>query len=155
MWTGIKAKGRKRFFFEKKKQKTFFTGLLGGIWLALATGVAADASADPVSVLVPQASPIRDVGDLSGQVVCLMIGSAGQRALEAKFPAASPGPIRLGFREIIEMLDAYNVGRCAAMVAARSQLQAMQADGGINHLQSRLLPTVLDNAMPATAPISP
>ena len=74
--------------------------------------------ADPVLVLVPKTSLARDVDDLRGLVVCLLIGSPGQRALEARFPPASPGPIRSGFREPVEMLDAYNVGRCEAAVAA-------------------------------------
>lgn len=94
---------------------------------------------DPVQVLVPAASAIRTPDDLAGQIVCFMIGSPANRALESYFAGRRQGPIRLPFREGVEMLDAYNVGRCDATVVERSGLGDMLADTGINHLQSRVL----------------
>ena len=69
---------------------------------------------DPISVLVPQRSTIRQPSELGGRLVCLMIGSDGQLALEQMLAHLSPAPIRVGFREADELTDAYNVGRCEA-----------------------------------------
>ena len=113
--------------------------------------------ADPVSVLVPEASAVRGFDDLGGKVVCLMVGSPGQAALEAHFGAAPGGPIRSAYREDAEMLDAYNVGACDAAVGQRSYLAEMRASTGINRLHSRVLPGDLGDApillvLPASAP---
>jgi ABC-type amino acid transport substrate-binding protein len=43
----------------------------------------------------------------------------------------------LAFQEDVEMRDAYNAGRCEAVVAARSDLDGLNRSPGINHLHSR------------------
>ena len=94
---------------------------------------------DPISVLVPQRSTIRQPSELGGRLVCLMIGSDGQLALEQMLAHLSPAPIRVGFREADELTDAYNVGRCEAAIGLQTDLLDMQTRRGINQLQSRIL----------------
>lgn len=112
---------------------------------------------DPVSVMVPTASSAQTPDDLGGQSVCLMIGSAGHRALDSRLSRLSPPVIRQPFGEDVEMLDAYNVGRCDAVVAESSALAVMRHSSGVNRLQSRLLMpplalTPILSATPATDP---
>ena len=101
---------------------------------------------DPVEVMVPVASPVRKPADLGGRVVCLMIGSPGERALEKHLASLTPPPIRLPFRETDEMRDAYNVGRCEAAIGLRTELAEMRMETGINRLQSRVLDEAVDDA---------
>ncbi|MDR3524169.1 MAG: transporter substrate-binding domain-containing protein [Acetobacteraceae bacterium] len=101
---------------------------------------------DPVQVLVPDASPVRRPEDLAGRVVCVMIGGVGQAALEHHLARLSPPPIRLSFREGDEMRDAYNVGRCEAVIDRHSDLADVLAEPGVNHLKSRMLAEPLDDA---------
>ncbi len=97
----------------------------------------------PVAVMVPEASPARSLADLSGQTVCEMIGSAPQRALEAAVGSLHLSIARLAFEEDVEMLDAYNVGRCGAVVAEAGYLAGMRQTPGVRRLASRLLPETL------------
>ncbi len=94
---------------------------------------------DSITVMVPTVSTVQTPDDLGGHSVCLMIGSAGQRTLESRLARLSPPVIRQPFSEDVEMLDAYNVGRCDAVVAESSELAVMRGSNGVNRLQSRLL----------------
>jgi general L-amino acid transport system substrate-binding protein len=93
----------------------------------------------PITLMVPDASPVQRVADLQNKSVCVMIGSAGQRALEAVVRQQHLSIARLAFQEDVEMLDGYNVQRCQAVVGEATQLAVMRQTGGINHLTSRLL----------------
>lgn len=97
----------------------------------------------PVAVMVPEDSPVRQLADLSGQTVCVMIASAPQRALEAAAGALHLSIARLAFEEDVEMLDAYNVGRCGAVVGEAGTLAGMRQTPGVRRLASRLLPETL------------
>jgi general L-amino acid transport system substrate-binding protein len=97
----------------------------------------------PVAVMVPEASAVRRLADLSGQTVCVMIGSAPQRALETAADALHLSIARLAFEEDVEMLDAYNVGRCGAVVGEAGYLAGMRQTPGVRRLASRLLPETL------------
>jgi general L-amino acid transport system substrate-binding protein len=97
----------------------------------------------PVAVMVPEASPVHGVADLAGQTVCVMIGSAPQRALEAAVSALHLSIARLAFEEDVEMLDAYSVGRCGAVVGEAGYLAGMRQTPGVRRLVSRLLPETL------------
>ncbi len=97
----------------------------------------------PVAVMVPDASPVRRLADLSGQTFCVMIGSAPQRALEAAVGTLHLSIARLAFEEDVEMLDAYNVGRCGAAVGEAGYLAGMRQTPGVRRLASRLLPETL------------
>ncbi|HLN10570.1 MAG TPA: transporter substrate-binding domain-containing protein [Xanthobacteraceae bacterium] len=94
---------------------------------------------DPIAAMVPAASDAQSVSDLAGRTVCLMIGSAGQRALEATLDTTRITVSRLAFGEDVEMLDAYNVGQCEAVVDHATRLARMRRTSGINHLRSRIL----------------
>jgi general L-amino acid transport system substrate-binding protein len=98
---------------------------------------------DAVGVMVPDASPVHRLADLSGQTVCLMIGSFPQRALEAAATGLHLSISRLPFEEDVEMLDAYNVGRCGAVVGEAGYLAVMRHTPGVRGLVSRLLPETL------------
>jgi general L-amino acid transport system substrate-binding protein len=94
---------------------------------------------DPIALMVPLGAAAQRPEDLAGHTICLMIGSPAQRALEATLGAAAAPIARLAFREDVEMLDAYNVGRCDGVVGDATYLADMRLSGGINHLQSRIL----------------
>ncbi len=97
----------------------------------------------PVAVMVPEASAVRGLAELAGQTVCVMIASAPQRALEATVGALHLSIGRLAFEEDMEMLDAYNVGRCGAVVGEAGYLAGMRQIPGVRRLASRLLPETL------------
>ncbi len=107
---------------------------------------------DPITLMVPAHGPAQKPADLAGGVVCLMIGSPGQRALEARFANATPPIVRQAFSEDVELLDAYNVGRCDAAVGTTTDLAVMRLQHGINAMQSRILgePLALVTIMAAT-----
>jgi general L-amino acid transport system substrate-binding protein len=96
-----------------------------------------------VAIMVPEASPVRRLADLSGQTVCLMIGSWAQRALESAASRLHLAISRLTFEEDVEMLDAYNAGNCGAAVGETTYLADMRANPGVRGLTSRLLPEIL------------
>jgi general L-amino acid transport system substrate-binding protein len=93
-----------------------------------------------VLVMVPLAAPIHDLSGLHSRMICLMIGGDGQHALEALVRDRNMTLARLSFREDVEMRDAYNVGRCDAVVDTEARLNAMRQDTGVNRLRSRFLP---------------
>jgi len=97
----------------------------------------------PVAVMVPDASPVRRLADLSGQTVCVMIGSWGQRALEAAVGSLHLSIVRLAFSEDVEMLDAYNAARCGAVVGEAGYVAGIRQMPGVRRLVSRLLPETL------------
>jgi general L-amino acid transport system substrate-binding protein len=104
-------------------------------------------------VLVPESSAVRRLAELSGETVCLMIGSPAQRALERAAAAQGLALARLPFEEDVELLDAYNAGRCGAAVGEATYLAAMRATPGASRRGSRLLPETLSaDAVVAATP---
>ncbi len=95
------------------------------------------------TVMVPESSAIAAPRDLAGKSVCFMIGTGAQRAMEAALDRDHVEVKRLGFQEDVELRDAYNVGRCAAVVAEATFLAEVRQDGGIHGLKSRILPDPL------------
>jgi general L-amino acid transport system substrate-binding protein len=98
---------------------------------------------DRLSVLVPRKSRVMDIRGLAGETVCLMIGSPEQSALEATAKRRGIDFVRLAFEEDDEMRDAYAVGRCGAMIGARTELSELTGPMGINRLTSRVVPEPL------------
>lgn len=96
-----------------------------------------------IGVMVPATSPARHLAELSGTTVCLMIGSTAQRALERIAASLHLAITRLPFEEDVEMLDAYNTGRCGAVVGEATYLAEMRQNAGVRRLESRLLPETL------------
>jgi hypothetical protein len=72
-----------------------------------------------------------------------MIGSGPQRTLEAAVGSLHLSIARLAFEEDVEMLDAYNVGRCGAVVGEVGYLAGMRQTSGVRRLASRMLPETL------------
>lgn len=107
---------------------------------------------DPVQVMVPRTSQITTTADLAGRALCLIIASKGQAGFEATLGRGGLAVARLGFREDVEMLDAYNVGRCDAVVDLATRLAEMRRQPGLNKLQSRLLqpPLAIDPILALT-----
>ncbi len=107
---------------------------------------------DQFALMVPEDSAFRRPQDLEGKIVCFMIGSPAQRALEAAFEGFGSEFSRLGFEEDVEMRDAYNVGRCQAIAGEATTLAVIRQDGGVNRLRSRILdqPLGLDPVLAAT-----
>lgn len=95
--------------------------------------------ADPVGVMVPQDSPIHTLQDLAGQTVCLMIGSAPQRALEAFVASTRINLVRSTWREPDELMDTYNSRNCDAVVETATRLAQIRGTQAVNHITSRLL----------------
>ena len=98
---------------------------------------------DRQAVMVAAGSPFKRPSDLSGRAICFIIATASEDALEAWAPANKIDFIPNAFQETDEMIDAYNVQRCQAVVGEATELAAIGRDGGINHLKSRLLPEPL------------
>ena len=94
---------------------------------------------EPTTLLVPLASIVQRPQDLAGATICLMIGSTGQRAVEATSTRLGISFTRLGFQEDVEMLDAYNVQKCQAMAGDATYLAELSRDRGVNGLASRML----------------
>ncbi len=105
-----------------------------------------------IALMVPEASPVRDIRDLRGRAICLMIGSEAQRVLEETAGRLRLSFARLSFEEDAEMLDAYDVQRCQAVVGEATRLAEMRHAGGVNRLSSRLLaePLALSPMIAAT-----
>lgn len=71
-------------------------------------------------LLVPKISALQSRKELAGRLVCFMIGSAAEDALD-EWAVREDVPIeRLGFQEPDEMHDAYASGKCAAMAVDRA-----------------------------------
>ena len=96
-----------------------------------------------IDVMVPDASPMHRMADLSGQTICLMIGSRAQRVFENTAAALHLSVSRLTFEEDIELLDAYNAGNCGAVVGETTYLAGMRQNPGVRRLTSRLLSATL------------
>ena len=65
-----------------------------------------------VAVMAPDASPAKGLADLGAQSICFSLGSNAHRNLEAWFAAHKLDFIRMGYREDVELFDAYNVQVC-------------------------------------------
>jgi general L-amino acid transport system substrate-binding protein len=94
---------------------------------------------DPIAVMVPDESSARSLKDLQGRILCLKIGSPGQRAFEAWLSRVAIAVGRLTFEEDVEMLDAYNVGACEAVVGYTTQLADMRLATGVDRRHSRII----------------
>ncbi|MGY2734621.1 hypothetical protein [Sphingomonas sp. UYP23] len=72
-------------------------------------------------LLVPAISARQRAKELAGHLVCFMVGSAAEDALDA-WALRDAVPIeRLGFQEPDEMHDAYASGKCTAMVVDQAE----------------------------------
>ena len=102
----------------------------------------------------PDATPVHRLAALSGQTVCVMTGSWGQRAPEAAAGSLHLSITRQAFSEDVEMLDAYNAGARGAVVGEAGYVAGVRQTPGMRPLVSRLLPETLaaDPIVAATSP---
>lgn len=76
-------------------------------------------------VLVVRAgSPLHEQGELAGRVVCFIVGTRAESALNQWAGSAGLRINRLAFQEPAEMGDAYNVGQCAAIAIDSAEMPA-------------------------------
>lgn len=99
-------------------------------------------------VLVAGDSPIRHADDLAGLPVCFNNTGPEEASFEAWAAETKVPVLRAGFSEEGEMLDAFDVQKCKAVVGESTALAAHASQGGVNHVKARLLPDHL-----ATIPI--
>lgn len=102
------------------------------------------------AVMVPSSSPVQHVGDLGKNSVCYMIGSSTERSLSAYFDGLHKEWLRRPFSEDGEMLDTYNAQNCRAIASEVTTLASFRLNGGVNRLESRILPEKL-SAFPVIA----
>jgi general L-amino acid transport system substrate-binding protein len=93
--------------------------------------------------MVAEASPARHVSDLAGQPICFSQGSNAQRHLEAWFAARHLDFMHMAYQEDVELYDTYNVQVCRGLAEEVTTLANVRLDGGVNALQSRILPEPL------------
>src|SRR5271169_4204620 len=91
-------------------------------------------------VMVPASSPIRHVTELAGEGVCFVIGTSSERSLSAYLEKAPKPWLRRPFSEEGEMVDAYNAQNCHAVAGELTTLASYRLNGGVNRLESRILP---------------
>ncbi|GAC1345474.1 MAG: amino acid ABC transporter substrate-binding protein [Acetobacteraceae bacterium] len=97
---------------------------------------------EQLALLVKAAATARVPADLAGAGICFMIASPAPAALEAAL--AGSGFVRLGFEEEVEMLDAFNAGRCEAIASAATSLARLRRTRGALRGPVRMLDEALD-----------
>jgi len=97
------------------------------------------------AVAVPARSGAQHVRDLSGNIICFLIGSSAERSLADYFDNLKLGYLRAPFSETGEMDDAYNVGRCRAIAGEITRLATIASplDPHVKRVSSRILPEQL------------
>jgi general L-amino acid transport system substrate-binding protein len=96
------------------------------------------------AVMVPVDSKEQHVADLPDDgSICFPSGTPIERSLPTYFESIGKSWQPFPFSEDGEMIDAYNVRRCHALVHELTQLAALRQDRGINNLESRVLPEPL------------
>jgi general L-amino acid transport system substrate-binding protein len=98
---------------------------------------------ETTGVMVAESSNAQRLADLKGEPICIPQGASAERHLEAWFGTHQLDFVRMGFREEVEMVDAYNVQMCHAVAGEATALAEMRLDGGVNKLRSRILPEPL------------
>ena len=94
---------------------------------------------ESIDMLVAEASPAKQFGDMAGKGVCFMIGTSAENELEAWFHDHKLTYTPYAFQEDGEEYDTFNVQKCEAVVAESTTLGNARLDRGINKLQSRFV----------------
>ena len=92
------------------------------------------------AVMVPAASAAHHLADLAGVSVCYMIGSSTERSLSNALERTPRPWVRRPFSEVGEMRDTYDAQSCHAIAAELTDLASYRLEGGVNRLESRILP---------------
>jgi general L-amino acid transport system substrate-binding protein len=91
-------------------------------------------------VMVPEASAVKSLADLSGKSVCFYQASGAHRSLEAFMAARRLDFTRVPYTEYGEMDDAYDAGKCDAEAGEAGDLAVARLSEGGSKLKSRILP---------------
>ncbi len=97
-------------------------------------------------VMVPAGSGASHVADLAGKMVCFEPGTRADQDLDALVASRHMSVLYGPFFEADEMLDAFNVGRCGAIVGEATSLAALKFSVDEAKQPVRLLPEVLSVA---------
>ena len=97
----------------------------------------------PEQVLVPGDSTAASVSDLAGKMVCFEPGTRADRDLDALVSVRGMRVFYGPFFEAEEMIDAFNVGRCDAIVGEATALAALRLNVDEARQPARLLPDIL------------
>jgi general L-amino acid transport system substrate-binding protein len=97
-------------------------------------------------IMVRDENPARHVADLAGKMICGEPGSAPERALDTYFRAHAL-PLNFSmWQEAEEMMDAFDVGRCPAVVQEVPALAALRLNSEAQDHPARLLPERMGGA---------
>ena len=96
-----------------------------------------------VQVMVWETSPLQHVADLGETMICGEPGTAPDNALHAYAAARHWRANMTGWMELEEMMDAFNVGRCPAVVGEATALAALRIGSAHEGHLARLLPEPL------------
>lgn len=94
---------------------------------------------ESLDMLVAEASPAKQFGDMAGKGICFMIGTSAENELEAWFHDHKLEFIPFAFQEDGEEFDTFNVQKCQGVVAESTTLGNVRLDRGINDLHSRFI----------------
>ncbi len=106
---------------------------------------------EPEQVLVPAGTTAGHVADLAGKMVCFEPGTRADHDLDTLVASSHMRVLYGPFFEADEMLDAFNVGRCAAIVGEATSLAALKFSVDETKQPVRLLPEMLSVAPVFTA----
>ena len=95
------------------------------------------------AALVEETSPIRKLDDIADKTVCFLQTSYSTRSLEDWLTRNKLNVLRAPFEEPVELLDAFNVRRCAVTVGEETELAEIRARKGVQRFSSRILPEKL------------
>ena len=94
-------------------------------------------------VMVWDSSPIQHVADLGHTMICGEPGTGAERNLRSYAAAHHWVPNVSAWMELEEMMDAFNVGRCPAVIGEATALAALRIGSAHEGHPSRLLPEPL------------
>lgn len=98
---------------------------------------------ETVQVMVWETSPVQHVAELGETKICGEPGTAPDNALHTYAAAEHWQANMTGWMELEEMMDAFNVGRCPAVVGEATALAALRIGSAQEGHPSRLLPEPL------------
>ena len=95
---------------------------------------------ESLDMLVAEASPAKQFGDLTAKGICFMIGTSAENELEAWYHDHKLEFVPYPFQEDGEEIDTFNVQKCHGIVGESTYLGDARRDQGVNRLKSRFLP---------------
>lgn len=135
---GLRAAADDRVAFVSPAERAAVPALRAGAIVATGRQVLA----------VRDGSPVSAAGELAGRLICFIVGTRAEDALDSWAAGAGIRIERLAFQEPDEMSDAFAVGRCAAEAVDAAE---MPPRGNARALEPPLAATPIMAATPAAA----